>query len=117
VSGGEIYGKSGTPHNNFQDKPARIEIVEWRVLFDDEDSLDLMVFGAGDTTDEFTVIAEKYKGSYPNGEIVFDYEDPDDHPDKDCATVITNTTILDGALIESHDGRKFRVNITEVTNA
>lgn len=90
----------------------RIEITEWRVAFDDEDSLAVHVFAAGDTTDLGALIAAEQKDNYAE-----DADDPgivwDDNDAKHCGTVINVAEIVDGEILTSHDGRRWLVTIEE----
>lgn len=93
----------------------RIEITEWRVAFDDEDCLDIRVFGAGDTTSQQDLIAAEQRDNY------VDTDDGDDDPGitwgdddaKHCGMVINTAEITDGEILTSHDGRRWMVTIEE----
>jgi hypothetical protein len=89
----------------------RIEVLQWRELFDDEDTLGVSVLAADDATSaEDVVIAENETGDeYP---LSFDYDNADAVPHP--CTVINTHIINDGDTLVSHDGRTFIVSITEV---
>ena len=91
--------------------PARIEILQWREAFDDEDSLSVGVFADGDKTNfDRQVCAEQ------------ELDHIEDHPGKDYDELdhaflnISEITIFDGEIIE-HNGRAFQINIVEVQRA
>ncbi len=92
---------------------ARIEITAWRELFDDEDSLALHVFAPGDKVESLEVISNESATPDDDGRMVFYYDSPEsvEHP----CTVSNSRVIGDGEEFTTHDGRVFRVNITEVT--
>lgn len=91
----------------------RIEIVSWRELFDDEDSLNMQVFAAGDMTAQADVIIATESEETEGGTtLCFDYDSPEgvEHP----CTMTNDLAIKDGDILTSHDGRRFRVSIEEV---
>lgn len=88
----------------------RLEITEWRVLFDDEDCLNCTVLSAGDETPATTVIGLEQAHNYTSP-LVWEWDDPEGIDN--AAQVINSMTIADGQLLTSHDGRVFRVTITE----
>ena len=92
-------------------KTACIDITAWRVLFDNEDSLEVNVFAAGDETPVTDVISAEQADNFTSA-ITWDYDDPGDvtHP----ATITNQQTIRDGEILIAHDGRQFRISITEV---
>ena len=92
------------------DKP-RIEVTEWRELWDDEDGLYLAVFAAGDTTTSQDMILKEFEGE--DTTVSFDWDEltnPVDHP----LMTINEEVITDGQILQSHDGRRFLVRITEI---
>jgi selenophosphate synthetase-related protein len=84
----------------------RIEVVQWREIWDDEDCLNIEVFGDGDSTDVLAMIAEE-------NDLVLD----GDADKGDRLILVTNhETIFDGDILTSRtDGRRYRLNLTEVS--
>jgi hypothetical protein len=80
-----------------------ISILQWREFGDDDDTVDVRVYPAGeinpmqDSIDEYEINTEDH--------------DPDN--DKYVYFHIWDMTISDGEILQ-RNGRKFRINITEV---
>lgn len=78
-----------------------IEILQWREIGDDDDSLAINMFAAGEEGDSHDLVAAEH-------EVVFD--DEGEHQ----AIGLCLETIEDGDTFTSQDGRKFRISITEI---
>lgn len=82
----------------------RIEIIQWREPFDDEDCLTVQAFGADDDQDAVAFVAE-----------CNDLTVVEDAADIGNILVTNSFTLTDGDVIEATDGREYRVTFTEVT--
>jgi hypothetical protein len=85
----------------------RISIIQWREYGDDEDSLRIVAYPAGDS-DEAAEIRADYDIPEPE-------EGDEDHFYEGSGTVyfINQDDIHDGQVL-THNGRKFRINVTEI---
>lgn len=104
-----------TPHQNLSGTATSVNYIQidtWRESGDDDDTLTVGVFGAGDDTNQLDLIAGKHNLYFGDG--------PDRPTDDENAPSqgfsICEETIRDGDLLTSHDGRQFRVRIEEVTD-
>lgn len=91
--------------------PNRIQILNWRQHGDDESGCQIGVFAAEDDGDVIEMAREQVdEDASPE-----DWEDAEGRGDWEHVIYVNDDiTIQDGDVLD-RNGRKFRVNITEVT--
>ena len=89
----------------------RIQIVNWRIDGDDESYNYFAVYPASETTTAMEEIQQEVDADYEWDQD----ETPEDRGDLEHTIYVNDDiTIVDGEVLH-HNGRKFRVTITEVT--
>lgn len=83
----------------------RVDILVWREHGDDDDSLAVDVFAAGDQKTITAIVAKEHGVKFGDGT-------PDG---RGKGYKSDDYRLADGMVLTSHNGRKFRVSITEVT--